>query len=231
MELPGDQGRGDKGRLSALPVEAHRPRRLRRQGRALEDYGAGSVPAQPLGPIAAVRLPVQADGIIILPQQQGGLGGVGGEDVRQFRQTGHGSAHFRGVGPVGLAVVPHDGVHDDPAVRAAEGPDEVRRPHDLLPGTHKAGIHPVKGQAQALPVGRYRLHLVRQVQEGVGSKAAGMGGQVGGDHRAALDAHSGECGQDDRQRAASEGAEVMDGGNTGSGHGSGSFPYKCLYLL
>ena len=115
-------------------------------------------------------------------------------------------------------MVPHHRVHHRQAV-SPEGADQRPRQGHLGLAAHEAGVHAVKGQAQAPPVVHHRPHLVRQVQEGVGPEAAGVGGEVCGGHRAALGAHGGQGGHDDGQRAAAEAAEIVDGGDAGGGHG------------
>ena len=103
-----------------------------------------------------------------------------------------------------------------------EGADQALRQANLPAASQKAGVDPVKGQAQGLPVSGKTGHLVGEIQEGI-SRIAGVGRQKGRGHRAALEAHGGQSGHDNRQRAAAKAAEIVDSGNTGRRHGKNSF--------
>ena len=113
----------------------HRPPPL--QGKAVQPAAQGVLP-RPL--------------LIGLPQQEGHLGEIGGDEVSGFYKAVHPGAQLFRIGAVQHPVVSHDRVHEHYGIRRAEGGDELGQRIDLRSGAQKTGVDGVEGDAQLAPV-------------------------------------------------------------------------------
>ena len=202
--------------LAAAGVQTAGAQGLGGQADAGDDHGALPAQGEAAEPLLDAGL---AGGDVVegLPQEEGGLGEVGGDEVGLGGQLDHLLTHLGGVGAVDPAVVPHDGVDEDQGLLPAEALDETAEDPDLLRGAQKAGVDGVEGGVEGLPVPEGLLHGAGEVLEGGGLRG-GEGGVGGEDRRGqgtALGAHDGEDRQDHREGAAAQTGQVLDGGHLG----------------
>ena len=200
--------------LAAAVVQAAGAQSLGGQADASDDHRALPVQGEAAEPCLDAGL-AGGDAVEGLPQQEGGLGEVGGDEIGLGGQPGHLPAHLRGVGAVDPAMVSHDGVDEDQGLPPPELLDEMAEDVDLPERAQKAGVDGVEGGAESRPVAEGLLHVVGEVLEG-GLLRDGEGGVGGEDRRgqgAALGAHDREDRQDHRERAAAQPRQVLDHGD------------------
>lgn len=137
-------------------------------------------------------------------RQQGGLGQVGGNDVRQLAQRAH-FLHIIGrKAAVQAAVIAQHGIHQHQGILLREILDDLPGDFNLPDRAEKAGVDAVKMHADALPMGDEGLHFLRHVAHDIAVKAAGVGGQDGGRQSDGFHARSGQDGQRHAQRALAQ---------------------------
>ena len=203
-----------KAHPPALPVKAAGAQRARAEAHPGEHHRAPAVQAQPLQPHPEAGLILGKGGVVLL-QQQGGLGLVWGDHIRLGRQLPHAGAQLRRVSAIWPAVVPHHRVHQHQSARPAEPAVEGLDLGDLSGRAQKAAVDGVKLHPQLGPVGGRLAQLLRQIKKnGVGAGGeGGVGGEIGGEHGAALAAHGGQNRQHHGSGAASEAGKILNCGN------------------
>ena len=141
-------------------------------------------------------------------QQQGGLGGVGKDQVGAAAELPHPVDEGRGDGGIGFAVVAHHRV-DDFAGGGPEGKGLFGQ-SDLLFSAQIAGVDAVKLHPQLPVVFQCSRAVVSAVQPSRGAKATGMGGEHHRGQGHGLVAHDRQHRQDHRKAAAAHAGKIVD---------------------
>ena len=171
------------------------------------DHGAGGQRDQRVGQRLCGGF-VQLGGSRVFLEQQGGLGGIGQDEVGLCGQLPHPVHESRGHGGVGPAVIAHDGVHH----LAGIGPERkgFLRQRDLFLAAEVAGVDALKFQPQRMIVLQRGGTVGTAVHPGRGAKAACVGGQHHRGQRHGLNAHDRQHRQDHCEAAPPHTGQVVD---------------------
>ncbi len=127
-------------------------------------------------------------------------------------QSGHFLTHFRCIGTVGMAIIPHDRIHENQGIILTEAVNEACDNVDLFRGTEETRGDSLEAEIQFFPLCDIGGHM-HGIVCAIVVRKSGMIAEDRGGNRAALHPHGRDDGKLHRNRAAAKAGVVIDQGD------------------